>query len=468
MSFNLLKQYQDLIAQNEEVVLEDWLHHKDVQDIFIEHDIDAKFFKENYARNIFAYYMGVIDGSTQIGDCPVMGEYLDFLYDKNVMPDQLFMICTYFRKSLMHLSFNTNIISLELYDELSYIIDHNLKGVLERFRKIIFDKDQAIETQSQLLVQYKVVIDEGFIVSMANLSGEIIYVNDKFCTVSGYEEEELLGNHYSMIKHRDTDPDVFKSMWDTLLCKHSWQGILQNRKKNGDSYYVQTHITPILDTSGNIVDYFSISHDLTEVFMLQNELVQTQKEIIFRLSELSESRSQEAGNHIKRVAGYAKHLASLLNLDQKSIDDIYFASPMHDIGKIGIPDSILMKAGPLSEDEWKTMKTHSEIGYEIFKDSKRSILQAAATISHEHHEKFDGSGYPRGIRNDEIHIYARIVTIADVFDALATDRVYKKAWSFEDIIALFKEEKGKHFDPEIVEVFLDNLDDFIEIKANNT
>ena len=213
--------------------------------------------------------MGVIDGSTKVGDCPVMGEYFDFLCDKNVMPDQLYMICTYFRKALMHLAFNGNILSIELYDELSYIIDHNLKGVLERFRKIISDKDNALKKQSQLLTQYKVAIDEGFIVCMADLSGEIIYVNDKFSTVSGYDEDDLVGQRYDMTKDQDTDPDVLKDMWKTLHSKNSWEGILQNRKKNGDLYYVQTHITPILDTNGNIMDYFSISHDLTEVFLLQ-------------------------------------------------------------------------------------------------------------------------------------------------------------------------------------------------------
>ena len=467
MSFHLLQQHHELISKNEEVILEDWLNHKDVQDIFFEHSIDSKFFKEEYAKKIFAYYMGVINASTQVGDCPVMGEYLDYLYDKDVMPDQLYMICTHFRKSLMHLAFNTNIMSLEIYDALSYIIDHNLKGVLQRFRKIISDKNLAIEKQSQLVVQYKVAIDKCFIVSMADLSGDIIYVNDRFCNVSGYDEYELLGQQHSLIKHEDRNPDVAKNIWETLLSRNSWQGILQNRKKNGNSYYVETHITPILDTEGNIIEYFSISHDLTEVFMLQNELVQTQKEIIFRLSEVSESRSRESGNHIRRVAEYAKHLAYLLGLNQKDINEVYFASPMHDIGKIGIPDSILMKAGTLSEDEWKTMKKHSEIGYEIFKTSKHSILQAAAVISHEHHERFDGSGYPRGIKNKEIHIYARIVAIVDVFDALGTERVYKKSWPIEEITFLLKEEKGKHFDPEIVDIFLNNLDDFLGIRENN-
>lgn len=467
MAFEVLKLHIDLLEDNKESILDEWINSKDVQDIFFEHSIDAAFFKENFAEKIFLYYIGIINGSTKLGDCPVMGEYLNFLYDRDVMPDQLFMICTYFRKALIHLCFKADILSLELYDELSYVIDHNLKGVLERFRKIIFEKDHMIKKQTQLLAQYKVAIDTGSIVSITDKSGKIIYANDKFCAISGYSEDELIGQPHSIIRHPDNNPEVFADMWKKLSSKQSWQGLLQNRRKNGDSYYVQTLITPILDTEGEIAEYFSIRHDLTEVFELQDELVQTQKEIIFKLSEVSESRSEEAGNHIKRVALYAKLLASLLKLDQKSIDEIYFASPMHDIGKIGIPDNILLKPGSLTIDEWKTMQTHSKIGHDIFKDSKSSILQASAIISHEHHEKFDGSGYPRGLQNEEIHIYARIVSLVDVFDALGTKRVYKDAWTMDKILTLIKEERGKHFDPQIVDIFLDNFDQFLKIKRDN-
>ena len=140
------------------------------------------------------------------------------------------------------------------------------------------------------------------------------------------------------------------------------------------------------------------------------------------------------------------------------------ASPMHDIGKIGIPDSILNKNGKLDADEWEVMKTHAQLGYDILKNSKREILQAAGIVSYTHHEKWDGSGYPRGLKGDDIHIFGRITAIADVFDALGSERVYKKAWPLEKILELFNEEKGKHFDPNLIDVFMNNLDEFLEIK----
>ncbi|MDX1295830.1 MAG: HD domain-containing phosphohydrolase, partial [Sulfurimonadaceae bacterium] len=133
--------------------------------------------------------------------------------------------------------------------------------------------------------------------------------------------------------------------------------------------------------------------------------------------------------------------------------------PMHDIGKVAIPDSILLKPGKLDDDEWEIMQRHAVYGYEIFKISQRPLLQAVATISHEHHEKWDGSGYPRGLKGEDIHIFGRITAIADVFDALASDRVYKKAWSFEKTVEFLKEQRGLHFDPKLVDLFLQHLDE---------
>ena len=135
---------------------------------------------------------------------------------------------------------------------------------------------------------------------------------------------------------------------------------------------------------------------------------------------------------------------------------------MHDIGKVGIPDSILKKPRKLNHEEFEIMKTHAQIGYNILSGSKRKILQAAAVVSKEHHEKWDGSGYPLGLKKEEIHIYGRITAIADVFDALGSERVYKKAWKDEDIFALFMDQKGKHFDPKLIDLFMDNIDIFLK------
>lgn len=463
LKYEILEKYNSLFVDNQESIINDWLQYQDVLDIFDDHSINVNLFKEDFAKPIFDYYMGVINGSNKVGDCPVMGKYLSFLHEKNVMPDQLFMICTHFRKALIHLCINNNILCLELYDQLTYIIDHNLKGVLRRFREILLNKDSMIQKQTQLLTQYKTAIDASAIVSIGDKNGNILYANQKFCDLSGYTEDELMGQPHSIVRHEDMDSEVFKKMWADIHSKKSWQGIVKNRKKDGSSYYVDAHITPIFGPDGKIIEYFSIRHDLTEIFKLQDELIETQKEIIYKLGDLSESRSEETGYHVKRVAEYAKVMATLLDLDQEDIERVYLAAPMHDIGKIGTPDDILMKPGSLNDNEWEIMKRHAAIGYEIFKDSKSSLLQAAAIISHEHHEKWDGSGYPRGLKEDEAHIYARIIGLVDVFDALGSDRVYKKAWPLDKIVNYFKEQSGKHFDPSLVDLFLSNLDTFLEI-----
>ena len=137
---------------------------------------------------------------------------------------------------------------------------------------------------------------------------------------------------------------------------------------------------------------------------------------------------------------------------------------MHDIGKVGIPDAILNAPRKLNEEEFEIMKTHAKLGYDMLKHSDKAILRAAAIVAHEHHEKWDGSGYPRGLQGEDIHIYGRITAVADVFDALGSERVYKKAWDLEDILKLFEEQKAKHFDPKLVELFFENLDSFLEIR----
>ncbi len=182
------------------------------------------------------------------------------------------------------------------------------------------------------------------------------------------------------------------------------------------------------------------------------------------MGEIGETRSKETGNHVKRVAEYSKLLAILYGIDEKEAEMLKLASPMHDIGKVGIPDSVLKKPGKLDDTEWEVMKGHSEIGYEMLKYSSRPILRTAATVAYEHHERWDGKGYPQGLKEKEIHIYGRITAIADVFDALGSDRCYKQAWELEKILELFKQERGKQFDPQLIDLFFDNLDQFIEIR----
>lgn len=205
----------------------------------------------------------------------------------------------------------------------------------------------------------------------------------------------------------------------------------------------------------------SIAYDNVSLY---HEIDDTQSEVIHTLGTIAEFRSKETSQHVNRVALYSEFLAEKYGLSHQECKLIKFASPMHDIGKVGIPDDILQKPGKLTSEEFEIMKTHSQIGYDMLKGSHRPILQAAATIAHQHQEKYDGSGYPRGLKGEDIHIYGRITAVSDVFDALGSDRCYKNAWPLEDIVALFKAEKGKHFDPDLTQIFLDHVDDFVAMR----
>ena len=240
--------------------------------------------------------------------------------------------------------------------------------------------------------------------------------------------------------------------------------IIQNIDKIENGKYDQTTILNRPDELGEISLAMknmagSIKDGIHQIESLSDEIINTQKEIIYTMGEIAETRSKETGNHVKRVAEYSKILALKLGLSLENAEMLKLASPMHDIGKVGIPDEILNKPGKLTPDEFEIMKTHAQMGYDMLKHSNKPILQAAAIVSKEHHEKYNGKGYPRGLKGEDIHIFARITVVADVFDALGSDRIYKKAWEDEKIFELFNSEKGEHFDPKVITAFFNSLDE---------
>ena len=200
-----------------------------------------------------------------------------------------------------------------------------------------------------------------------------------------------------------------------------------------------------------------------EVKKATQDLIHREHETLNILGKTAEFKDPETGAHVSRVAHYSRMLAREYGLNEQEQDLIFHASPFHDLGKVGIEDKILLKPARLDEAEFDIMKKHAQIGYEILKDSNSEYLQAGAVIALTHHEKFDGNGYPKGIKGEDIHIFGRIVAIVDVFDALTSERPYKKAWSFEEAVDLLKDEKEKHFDPKLVELFIANLDEVKEI-----
>lgn len=216
--------------------------------------------------------------------------------------------------------------------------------------------------------------------------------------------------------------------------------------------------------------------DLIQLFMrnvsiafdninLRHDLEETQKDIVFLLGEAVEWRSHETGNHVRRVAAISELLALRYGLSEDEAATLKYASPLHDLGKIAIPDEILNKPGAHTPEETKIMRQHAEIGYRMLVSSKRKILRAAAVVAHEHHERWDGTGYPQGKSGEDIHIYGRITAIADVYDALLNDRCYKKAWPQDKALALFQSERGRHFDPRLVDLLFENLDEIMKIQT---
>jgi response regulator RpfG family c-di-GMP phosphodiesterase len=221
---------------------------------------------------------------------------------------------------------------------------------------------------------------------------------------------------------------------------------------------------PIIDFQGNIVEYISISHNITDIYNLQQEIIDTQKEVVFTMGAIGETRSRETGQHVKRVAEYSRLFAKYLGLDRERIDLIGDASPMHDIGKVAIDDNILKKPAKLTDDEFAVMREHAEIGYKMLAHSNRPLLKVASIIALEHHERWDGKGYPRRLKGEEISLEGRITALADVFDALGSDRVYKQAWEDERIYQYFREQRGQQFDPHLVDLFFEHLDEILEIR----
>ncbi|HTH99126.1 MAG TPA: DUF3369 domain-containing protein [Stellaceae bacterium] len=196
---------------------------------------------------------------------------------------------------------------------------------------------------------------------------------------------------------------------------------------------------------------------------LRTVIEETQREIVYRLGGAVETRSKETANHVRRVAQISRLLGLRHGMSEKEAEVFYLASPLHDLGKIGIPDHILNKPGKLTPEEWEVMKTHPIIGYNLLKDSAMEILRVGAQISLDHHEKWDGSGYPYGKSGAEISIHGRITAVVDVFDALGSRRCYKEAWPLADVTQHIADNAGSHFDPEIVELLFANLDDVTAI-----
>ncbi len=280
----------------------------------------------------------------------------------------------------------------------------------------------------------------------------------------------------------DFDPDK-NGQAKSAIPQNLLDNIFSNNSKfniyHDERYFIASHVGKdkehyILALSGNLADFTDLQKKLASVFchnamiafeniMLNNEIEEAQWEMVYLLGGAVETRSKETGNHITRVSELSELLALKIGMDSKQAELIKWASPLHDIGKIAIPDAILNKPGKLDADEWEIMKTHADEGYRMLCNSKKKVIQLASLVARDHHEHWNGNGYPNGVSGEAISIEGRITAVADVFDALCSKRCYKDAWTYDQAFDFMKEASGKQFDPEIIDALVVNKDQVLDI-----
>lgn len=320
----------------------------------------------------------------------------------------------------------------------------------------------AINTK--FIEEFENAIRKNTLFCSTSINGKILTTSGEFDNIFGYESGELEGVDYRTLTKLDEKTQ--NEIADTIQKAYAWKGQVTHKSKQGEDIYLESAFIPIIGIDKKVVEVFAFFTDNSEIVKLNNEIVSTQREVISTMGAIGETRSRETGLHVRRVAEYSKLLALKYGLSLEEAEELKMASPMHDIGKVAIPDSILNKPGKLTDDEFEVMKTHAELGYEMLRHSNQKLLRSASVVANQHHEKWNGQGYPNALSGEDIHIYGRITAVADVFDALGHDRVYKKAWPMEEILQLFKDERGKHFDPKLIDLLMDNLDEFLLIKHN--
>ncbi|MGL1894671.1 MAG: DUF3369 domain-containing protein [Spirochaetaceae bacterium] len=363
--------------------------------------------------------------------------------------------------------FTTVMTALRSYRDLHIIEQnkHGLEKIIESTSAIMEFKSmqhfaEGVITQLTALL----ALNDDSILKDNQINGCFVDATDGFFTVHA-----TTGNFADINHEVVLNPNIINHFNKAIELGHSYFddkifiGFFKNDSDQINLVYLENHGS-INENEKSLIDIFSnnVSVAFSNIHLTQ-EILDTQKEIIETLSEVVEKRSKETSNHTLRVAQVSRLLARKMGLSVQEADKITMASPLHDIGKTGIPDSILLKPGKLTKEEYDIMKNHAEIGRDILGTSTRPLLKAGSIIAYEHHEKWNGTGYPNGKKGEEIHIYGRITAIADVFDALYHKRCYKDAWPLEKILELIKNERGEHFDPQLVDILLENIETIQQI-----
>lgn len=260
------------IAAKEQIVIQ-WITYTPVQSILHHHYIEVDVFSTDYAENVFDYFMGVILGRQSIGDCPVMATFLNYLKDRDVSADELFVICSHFRRAMLDFTYDTGIDTRMVMDEISDIFDRNFTGVLKMYSDRIYQKELELEKSVTLLNEYKNAIDEGANVSKADMNGIITYASDNLVKLCGYSRSELVGQSHNILRHPEMPDLFFQDLWSMIMDKKVFKGTIKNRKKNGEYFYLDSTIVPIVDPANNIVEYMAIGYEVTKLIDARQQAV---------------------------------------------------------------------------------------------------------------------------------------------------------------------------------------------------
>ncbi len=294
-------------------------------------------------------------------------------------------------------------------------------------------------------------------VVITDMNSVMQYVNPAFSRVSGFSQEEAVGRKPSIQRSKHTTQETHEGMWSVIRSGGWWRGEIINLRKNGEEWYAYLSISQIKDADGRPFAYVGIYRDITVIKQLQFQLKDASLEAIFMLAVACEAKDETTGNHVRRVQGYSRALALRMGLPEDEAERIGYSSVMHDVGKLHVPDAILQKSGALTRLEWKSIRLHPAHGAAILRD--KPFYEVARDIASNHQERWDGSGYPKGKQGKQIPFVARIVAVADVFDALTSRRPYKEPWTEKEALAELESQKGRGLDPQLVEAFVSLYED---------
>ena len=348
----------------------------------------------------------------------------------------------------------------EIEEYVALMVD--VTELYEKYERLSLDLKNDLQAQLHLLNQYERALEIGTSLCVIDPQGKIVSANQNFSSSLHCRPEDLVGHSFSELVQ--DCPNFQERVFSKVYTQDYTSRVIKIRYKEELEKTFSTIIVGIRDLKGQLHSLLGLSQDITDSVRMTEDIMDTQKELLYVMGEVVENRSQETGMHVKRVAELSELIALKYGLSEQHAEMIKIASPMHDVGKVGIADEILHKQGQLSDAEFEIMKTHAVLGYNLLKNLDKPLIKLAANIAHQHHERYDGTGYPSGLQADEISIEGRIVSLVDVFDALSSQRAYKEPWKQEDIIDYIKEQRGRQFDPELVDIILDNMDEVLVIR----